>query len=110
MTLIESVPDMAASREAVSEPPRTIFRLEQTGPRVPNEYLSLYTYLEHRFASTVVLTFEQMEALLGFSLPRIGRAPSQTGGPPLPSLGAFRSVDGSRAKRNTESPGSDRDV
>jgi hypothetical protein len=36
---------------------------------VPAEYQSLSTYLEHRYASTVVLTFEQMEALLGFALP-----------------------------------------
>ena len=43
-------------------------------PPVPAEYLSLYTYLEHRYASTVVLTFEQIEALLGFSLP----APAHT--------------------------------
>ena len=41
--------------------------------RVPAEYLSLYTYLEHRYASTVVLTFEQMEALLGFALPEPAR-------------------------------------
>jgi len=38
-------------------------------PPVPAEYVSLYTYLEHRYASIVVLTFEQMEALLGFALP-----------------------------------------
>ncbi len=40
-------------------------------PRVPPDYLSLYTYLEHRYASTVVLTFQQMEALLGFALPAL---------------------------------------
>jgi hypothetical protein len=38
-------------------------------PRVPAEYESVYTYLERRYASTVVLTFEQIEALLGFALP-----------------------------------------
>jgi hypothetical protein len=37
--------------------------------RVPAEYQSLHTYLERRYASIVVLTFEQMEALLGFALP-----------------------------------------
>ena len=42
-------------------------------PLVPAEYLSLYTYLEHRYASIVVLTFEQMESLLGFALPAIAR-------------------------------------
>jgi hypothetical protein len=36
---------------------------------IPAEYLSLYTYLERRYASIVVLTFEQVEALLGFALP-----------------------------------------
>ena len=42
-------------------------------PRVPVEYLALYTYLDHRYASTVVLTFEQIEALLGFALPDAAR-------------------------------------
>lgn len=40
---------------------------------MPPEYMSLYTYLEHRYASTVVLTFNQMEALLGFALPEPAR-------------------------------------
>lgn len=40
-------------------------------PRVQAEYMSLYTYLEHRYAETVVLTFEQMESLLGFTLPAL---------------------------------------
>jgi hypothetical protein len=38
-------------------------------PSVPAEYLSLFTYLDDRYASTVVLTFDQMETLLGFALP-----------------------------------------
>jgi hypothetical protein len=42
-------------------------------PRVPGEYRALYTYLEHRYASVVVLTFEQIEALLGFALPTPAR-------------------------------------
>jgi hypothetical protein len=37
--------------------------------RAASPYSSLSTYLEHRHASHVVLTFEQIEALLGFSLP-----------------------------------------
>jgi len=43
-------------------------------PQVPREYRALYTYLEHRYASVVVLTLEQIEALLGFALP----APART--------------------------------
>ena len=60
----------------VAERPTRIFQMEQErrAPRVPAEYPSLYTYLEHRLASIVVLTFEQMEALLGFALP----APAST--------------------------------
>jgi hypothetical protein len=37
------------------------------------EYHSLYRYLENRFADTVVLTFAQVEALLGFTLPDLAR-------------------------------------
>ena len=42
---------------------------QPAAPRVGARYSALYTYLERRYASTVVLTFEQMESLLGFSLP-----------------------------------------
>jgi hypothetical protein len=41
--------------------------------RVPAEYLSLHTYLERRYASMVVLTFEQMESLMGRALPEAAR-------------------------------------
>jgi len=37
------------------------------------EYQSLYRYLENRFADTVVLTFAQVESLLGFTLPDLAR-------------------------------------
>ena len=47
---------------SVAPPPRPT-------PLVPTEYLALHVYLEHRHASTVFLSFEQMESLLGFSLP-----------------------------------------
>ena len=43
--------------------------MEQSTPYVPREYRALYTYLAQRYASVVVLTFEQIEALLGFALP-----------------------------------------
>lgn len=36
---------------------------------VATRYLPLNAYLEHQHASSVVLTFEQIESLLGFSLP-----------------------------------------
>jgi len=36
-------------------------------------YVPLYTYLEKRFADTVVLTFAEIEDLLGFTLPDLAR-------------------------------------
>lgn len=40
---------------------------------VPTEYRALYKYLENRFADTVVLTFAQIESLLGCGLPDLAR-------------------------------------
>ena len=37
------------------------------------KYVLLYTYLEKRFANTVVLTFGEIEDLLGFALPDLAR-------------------------------------
>jgi hypothetical protein len=48
--------------------------MERASVRVPPEYRALHTYLEHRYASVVVLTFDQIEALLGLPLP----APART--------------------------------
>ena len=59
---------------AVPQRSTRIFALEQSTPPVPREYRALYTYLEHRYASVVVLTLEQTDALLGFALP----APART--------------------------------
>jgi hypothetical protein len=42
---------------------------DEARPPVPAAYMPLYTYLDRRYASTVVLTFEQIEALLGFAPP-----------------------------------------
>ena len=50
--------------------------MEQRTPDVPREYRALYAYLEHRYASVVVLTFEQIESLLGFTLPALARTDS----------------------------------
>jgi hypothetical protein len=43
------------------------------GPVMPGKYQPLYEYLEHRYANTVVLTFAQIEDLLGFTLPDSAR-------------------------------------
>ena len=38
------------------------------------KYLSLYDYLKNRYANTVVLTFAEIEDLLGFTLPEPARS------------------------------------
>jgi hypothetical protein len=40
---------------------------------VPAEYRSLHKYLDDRYANTVVLTFGEIEDLLGFTLPDVAR-------------------------------------
>ena len=55
-------------REDVPESLR-ITPSDEARPPVPAAYMPLYTYLERRYAVTVVLTFEQIEALLGFAPP-----------------------------------------
>ena len=54
-------------REPDSEPP----------PVISGKYLSLYKYLQNRYADTVVLTFGQIESLVGFALPDQARLNQQ---------------------------------
>ena len=44
--------------------------------RKVGRYQRLYEYLENRYADTVVLTFQQIEDLLGFTLPDLARQDS----------------------------------
>jgi hypothetical protein len=50
---------------------------DEARPSVPPAYMPLYTYLNRRYASTVVLTFEQIESLLGFAPPSPGFADAE---------------------------------
>jgi hypothetical protein len=54
-------------REAPAEPPKPKGRV------MSGTYLLLYRYLENRYANTVVLTFLEIEDLLGFALPAPAR-------------------------------------
>ena len=46
-------------------------------PVMSGTYLLLYKYLQNRYADTVVLTFGQIESLLGFALPDQARLNQQ---------------------------------
>jgi hypothetical protein len=54
-------------REVVAEP------VKPRGRVMSGKYLLLYDYLENRYANTVVLTFAEIEDLLGFALPEQAR-------------------------------------
>ena len=71
--LVEWVETRWPRSAAAPQRATAIFPMEQSFPHVPREYRALYTYLEHRYACVVVLTFEQIEALLGFPLPEPAR-------------------------------------
>jgi hypothetical protein len=43
------------------------------GRQMSGKYVLLYKYLENRYADTVVLTFSEIEDLLGFALPEQAR-------------------------------------
>jgi hypothetical protein len=47
--------------------------IDQRTEVVSGKYGVLYSYLEHRYADVTVLTFAQIEDLLGFSLPQLAR-------------------------------------
>ena len=53
----------SASQEVRGPRPRAV--------RAPSEYGLLQTYLEDRYATMVVLTFGEIEDLLGFKLPEV---------------------------------------
>ena len=52
-----------------SDPGASVDTPQPPKRRMSGKYSSLHTYLEKRYADTVVLTFDQIESLLGFPLP-----------------------------------------
>jgi hypothetical protein len=66
----------AASRERARAERERLAPVDTPKPRVRamvGKYVLLYKYLENRYANTVVLTFAQIEDLLGFALPEQAR-------------------------------------
>jgi hypothetical protein len=77
---LEVIPSIAlaqASRRELCENAQAIAARSSimvTGALMTGQYEKLYQYLEGRFANVVVLTFAQIEDLLGFVLPPSARA------------------------------------
>jgi hypothetical protein len=59
--------------QTVEPAPMAVAPKPHARPRVPAEYQLLHKYLDDRYAATVVLTFEQIEALVGHVLPAVAR-------------------------------------
>jgi hypothetical protein len=62
-------------RRAPARPtePIAVAPLARLPGRKAGRYQQLYEYLENRYADRVVLTFQQVEDLLGFTLPDLAR-------------------------------------
>jgi|SRR5688572_6929944 len=68
--------ELMARNETTSDAPvaeRQTGRATGRAARVPSKYASLHDYLVNRHADTTVLTFAQLEDLLGFALPDSAR-------------------------------------
>jgi hypothetical protein len=63
MKMKRRISTVIPTREADEEPAKP------QGRRMSGRYLLLHKYLDERYATTVVLTFGEIEDLLGFSLP-----------------------------------------
>ena len=62
-----------AKAHTQTQPEAAVPPAKRPGRVMSGKYLSLYTYLEKRYATTVVLTFGEIEDLLGFTLPELAR-------------------------------------
>lgn len=61
------------AQDAIQYRVRSGLAASSPGDDMPSKYAALYTYLENRYANVVVLTFAQIEDLIGFSLPELAR-------------------------------------
>jgi hypothetical protein len=67
--------DWFKTRAAIARPQRedSVEPAKPLGRAMSGKYSLLYRYLEDRYANTVVLTFSEIEDLLGFTLPEQAR-------------------------------------
>ena len=64
-------------RATAPEPEAPVHAPPRHERRMAGKYQTLHTYLDRRYADTAVLTFEQIESLLGFALPDAARTHSE---------------------------------
>lgn len=66
-------PDAVSHEQAPDAPVVPVVPVQRYHARSPGRYGSLHAHLERRYADIVVLTFKQIEDLLGFPLPALAR-------------------------------------
>ena len=79
-------------------------RVEPPKRRMSGEYAALHVYLDGRYAQTVVLTFVDIEALLGFPLPAAARADGEWWTPGPGTVQTTRHTDAWRLAHRTAKP------
>jgi hypothetical protein len=67
------LPARSVGRADVATEERPIGKVPGRTAKVASEYVLLHKYLANRYADMVVLTFSQLEDLLGFALPDSAR-------------------------------------
>ena len=72
--------------------------------RTAGRYRLLYEYLEHRYAMSVVLTFGQIEDLLGFTLPDVARTDQEWWTTPGPGTAEAQCSDAWTLASRTAKP------
>ena len=80
---------------------------------MPGTYAWLYQYVDNRYANTVVLTFAQIEDLLGFTLPDSARVHHEWWaniGSERPTPASIAIVDTGQQDSHAEPAGPDRGV
>jgi hypothetical protein len=60
-------------RSVAAVGPLPVRHAPSRGPAIAGPYVLLYNYLQHRYANRIVLTFAEVEDLLGFRLPDLAR-------------------------------------
>jgi hypothetical protein len=79
-------------------------RPEPAKRRMSGEYAALHAYLDGRYAETVVLTFVDIEALIGFPLPDAARVSGEWWTPGPGAAQATRYADAWRLAHRTARP------
>ena len=72
---VDQTTGLTARSVGTADAPRgaAIGKLPGRTAKIPGKYVALHNYLANRYADMVVLTFSQLEDLLGFALPDSAR-------------------------------------